>query len=178
MTTPLDIGSAVDAVKPSVIALRRALHQHPELAFSETWTAATLAPRMRALALAVQNGIGGTGVLAMLDGARPGRTLLLRADIDGLPIRCLIHDIANLRTCCLRGRARILGISATSTQLLESWLFTVSRVRALVSLEAVFRPRSGTNGHKSFKRMYVRHVEYPGGVLRFGEVGPGLRRCP
>jgi amidohydrolase len=86
MTTPLDIGSAVEAVKPSVIALRRELHQHPELAFSETWTAATLAARMRALGLAVQDGIGGTGVLAMLDGARPGKTLLLRADIDALPM--------------------------------------------------------------------------------------------
>jgi amidohydrolase len=86
MTIPPDIRSDVDAVGPGIVALRRALHQHPELAFTEVWTAATLAARMRGLGLVVQDGIGGTGVLAMLDGARAGRTLLLRADIDGLPM--------------------------------------------------------------------------------------------
>jgi len=86
MATPLDITPDVDAVTPSVIELRRALHQHPELAFDEVWTAGTLAERMRALGLPVEEGIGGTGVLAMLEGARPGRTLLIRADMDGLAI--------------------------------------------------------------------------------------------
>ena len=86
MTTPLDITPDVGAVTPGVIALRRALHQHPELAFGEVWTAATLAEQMRALGLLVEEGIGGTGVLAILEGAGPGRTLLIRADIDGLPI--------------------------------------------------------------------------------------------
>ena len=84
MTTLPDIVPDVAAVKPSVIALRRALHEHPELAFDEVWTAATLAERMRTLGLVVREGIGGTGVLAMLEGARPGPTLLLRADMDGL----------------------------------------------------------------------------------------------
>jgi len=86
MATLPDLWLDVDAVAPGIVALRRALHQHPELAFSEVWTAATLAARMRSLGLAVQEGIGGTGVLAMLAGARPGRTLLLRADMDGLPM--------------------------------------------------------------------------------------------
>src|SRR5262245_38764802 len=86
MPMRVDLRPDVRAVKPGIIALRRALHQHPELAFSEVWTAATLAARMRSLGLAVQEGIGGTGVLAMLAGARPGRTLLLRADMDGLPM--------------------------------------------------------------------------------------------
>lgn len=76
----------VGALKPRLVALRRELHQHPELAFEEVWTAATLAGRMRALGLEVTEGIGGTGVLAMLDGARPGKTLLIRSDIDALPM--------------------------------------------------------------------------------------------
>ena len=41
---------------------------------------------LRALGLAVQEGIGGTGVLAVLEGATPGKTLLMRADIDVLPM--------------------------------------------------------------------------------------------
>jgi amidohydrolase len=73
-----DLGHDVGALTPAVIALRRQLHQHPELAFEEVRTAATLAVRMRALGLAVHEGIGGTGVLAVLDGGRPGPTLLVR----------------------------------------------------------------------------------------------------
>ena len=88
MATPPrpDVRRDVEAVAPGVIALRRQLHQHPELAFEETWTAATLAGHLRALGLAVHEGIGGTGVLATLEGARSGKTLLVRADIDGLPM--------------------------------------------------------------------------------------------
>jgi amidohydrolase len=71
---------------PGLIALRRTLHEHPELAFEEKRTASTLAGRMRELGLPVHEGIGGTGVLATLDGATPGRTLLVRADMDGLPL--------------------------------------------------------------------------------------------
>ena len=69
-----------------MIALRRQLHQHPELAFEEVWTATILAGRMKALGLVVQGGIGGTGVLAVLEGGKPGKTLLIRADIDALPM--------------------------------------------------------------------------------------------
>ncbi len=86
MSSLVDFGPDIRAVTPSVIALRRELHQHPELAFEEVWTAATLAARMRRLGLAVREGLGGTGVLAVLEGARAGRTLLVRADIDGLAL--------------------------------------------------------------------------------------------
>jgi amidohydrolase len=80
MTTRIDLSNDIKALTPSLVALRRALHQHPELACDEVWTAATLAGRMRALGLAVQEGIGGTGVLAMLEGVKPGKTLLIRAE--------------------------------------------------------------------------------------------------
>jgi amidohydrolase len=86
MTTRIDLSHDIKALTPGLVALRRALHQHPELAFAEVWTAATLAGRMRALGLAVQEGIGGTGVLAMLEGVKPGKTLLIRADMDALPM--------------------------------------------------------------------------------------------
>ena len=75
MTTSVDLSRDVDELAPGVIALRRELHRHPELAFEEVWTAATLAGRMRALGLVVDEGIGGTGVLAMLEGFAPGQTL-------------------------------------------------------------------------------------------------------
>jgi amidohydrolase len=86
MTSLVDLGHDVDDLTPGVIELRRALHQHPELAFEEVRTAATLAARMRALGLAVHEEIGGTGVVAVLEGAGPGPTLLIRADMDALPM--------------------------------------------------------------------------------------------
>lgn len=54
MTAPADLGRDVDELTPGIIALRRALHQQPELAFEEVWTAATLAgqPPSRGFALA------------------------------------------------------------------------------------------------------------------------------
>src|SRR5215813_1742017 len=84
MTTLVDLSQDIRTLKPGLVALRRELHQHPELAFEEVRTAATLAGRMRALGLAVQEGVGGTGVLAVLEGAKPGKTLLIRADMDAL----------------------------------------------------------------------------------------------
>jgi amidohydrolase len=86
MMTLVDLSQDINALKPGLVALRRELHQHPELAFEEVRTAATLARRMRALGLAVHEGIGGTGVLAVLEGAKPGKTLLIRADMDALPM--------------------------------------------------------------------------------------------
>ena len=70
-----------------MIDTRRALHAHPELANEETRTAGLVAGRLRALGLEPRTGIGGTGVIAMIQGGRPGKTVLLRADMDALPIQ-------------------------------------------------------------------------------------------
>ena len=86
MTTVEDLTKTVSSLKESAIALRREFHEHPELAFEETWTADLVAGRMEALGLAVERGIGVTGVLAWLEGTRPGKTLMVRADMDALPM--------------------------------------------------------------------------------------------
>ena len=70
-----------------MIETRRDLHAHPELGFEETRTAALVAERLRAMGLAPRTSVGRTGVLASIAGARPGRTVLLRADMDALPIQ-------------------------------------------------------------------------------------------
>jgi IAA-amino acid hydrolase len=68
-----------------LIALRRDLHRHPELAFRETRTAAAAADAVRALGFEVRTGVARTGVVAELCGG-PGPTVALRADMDALPI--------------------------------------------------------------------------------------------
>lgn len=81
------IKSVADDVYPEVVALRRTLHRHPELSGEEHETAQRVAERLEAVGLDVRTGVAGTGVVATLDGGRSGPTLLLRADMDALPIR-------------------------------------------------------------------------------------------
>jgi amidohydrolase len=73
-------------VVADVIAIRRDLHQHPELGFEERRTAALVAMRLRDLGYEVTEGIGITGVVGVMRGTRPGKTIMLRADMDALPI--------------------------------------------------------------------------------------------
>ncbi len=70
-----------------IVRDRRDLHAHPETAFEEHRTSALVAERLRALKLDVRTGVGKTGVIAMLPGGKPGKTVLLRADMDALPIQ-------------------------------------------------------------------------------------------
>jgi amidohydrolase len=69
-----------------VIATRRDLHAHPELGFEEKRTAGIVAARLRELGYEVHEGIGLTGVVGLLRGTRPGKTVMLRADMDALPL--------------------------------------------------------------------------------------------
>ncbi len=67
-------------------AIRRDLHQHPELGFQEVRTSGIIAKELREIGLEVTTGIAKTGVIAMIDGAKPGPVIMLRFDIDALPI--------------------------------------------------------------------------------------------
>ncbi len=67
-------------------AAYRDLHAHPEVGFAETRTAGVLAARMRELGFAVTEGVGGTGVVAVLENG-PGPVVLVRTDMDALPLQ-------------------------------------------------------------------------------------------
>jgi amidohydrolase len=80
--------NAVDeanAAYPKAYALYVDLHQHPELSAQETHTAARIATELRALGYTVTEHVGGTGVVAILKNG-PGRTVLLRTELDALPV--------------------------------------------------------------------------------------------
>lgn len=68
-------------------SLRRDIHMHPELGFREFRTAAIVSRELESLGLEVTKGIGKTGVVALLEGVKPGPTILLRFDMDALPIQ-------------------------------------------------------------------------------------------
>jgi hippurate hydrolase len=82
----------IDDLVAPLIAFRRDLHAHPELAFAEHRTAALIAEALRQAGLDVHTGIGGTGLVAVLKVGSSGRSIGLRADMDALPM----HEQTNL----------------------------------------------------------------------------------
>ena len=66
--------------------MRRDFHMHPELGFHEVRTGGIVARELEALGLEVTKGVGKTGVVGLLEGAKPGPTLLIRFDMDALPM--------------------------------------------------------------------------------------------
>jgi len=94
----MDIARLVRLLEPDLIELRRDLHRNPELAFEESRTAARIAELLAGRGLSVRQGVGGTGVLADLDGMAPGPRLLIRADMDALPIEeGTAHEFASVQ---------------------------------------------------------------------------------
>ncbi|MFO6447157.1 amidohydrolase [Erythrobacter sp. NE805] len=80
-----DLRDAVAADLPQLVALYKDLHANPELSFQEVETAKKLAARARALGFEVTEGVGKTGVVAVMKNG-PGPVVMLRADMDGLPV--------------------------------------------------------------------------------------------
>jgi len=73
-------------IKDETIALRRDFHKHPELGFEETRTAGIVAERLQDLGLEVTTGVAETGVVGLLRGQSDAPVILLRFDMDALPI--------------------------------------------------------------------------------------------
>ena len=84
---PPNFKQEAEAIFDELVATRRDLHQHPELGFEETRTAGIVAERLNEYGFEVQAGVGQTGVVGLLEGAQAGPTVLLRFDMDALPIQ-------------------------------------------------------------------------------------------
>lgn len=75
------------AVQQKLIELRRRFHIHPELSNKETQTSALVREVLENARLEVRSGLAGTGLVGLLRGTSPGKTLAMRADMDALPIQ-------------------------------------------------------------------------------------------
>ena len=83
----MNINPDVLKIRNTIIRTRRDFHKHPELSFQEFRTSKIVAERLEQYGLIVQKNIGKTGVVGILEGAHPGRTIAFRADMDALPIQ-------------------------------------------------------------------------------------------
>lgn len=86
MALPHDLREAAEEIAPGIVADRRVIHQNPELGYEEKKTSALVAARLQQLGIETRTGVGSTGVVGVLRGGQPGKTVLLRADMDALPI--------------------------------------------------------------------------------------------
>ncbi|HEX4578826.1 MAG TPA: M20 family metallopeptidase, partial [Candidatus Dormibacteraeota bacterium] len=124
------VTSEVDSVAEEVVETRRDLHRHPELSLHEERTAGVAAARSEQLGYSVRGGLGGTGVIADLDGGGgDGPTLMLRADMDALPIlergdgRAVISEVEGVMHACGHDGhvAMTLGAAHVLASLRDSW---------------------------------------------------------
>jgi amidohydrolase len=79
--------SSIRSLQPQLVDWRRRLHQQPELAFQERQTAQLIADHLQAWGINHQVGVAQTGILAVIQGDRPGPVLAIRADMDALPVQ-------------------------------------------------------------------------------------------
>jgi hippurate hydrolase len=78
--------AVAEALQPETVALRRAIHQEPEIGLDTPKTLTKVKDALAGLPLTLKEGRSCTGMIAVLDGAKPGRTVLLRGDMDALPM--------------------------------------------------------------------------------------------
>ncbi|HTX59407.1 MAG TPA: amidohydrolase [Verrucomicrobiae bacterium] len=166
-----------------VVLIRRDLHMHPELAFEEHRTASIVAARLRKLGYEVHEGIGVTGVVGVLRGRRPGRTIMLRADMDALPI---LEETEHAYRSQFEGSMHACGHDGHVAILLGAAALIADRVDELAgTLCLVFQPaEEGQGGAQAMiedglferfgiERAYGLHLssKYATGLLGF-RVGP------
>jgi amidohydrolase len=139
--------SAIDERVPDLIAMRRDLHEHPELAFEEVRTSGIVAQRLKALGLEVQTGIAKTGVVGLLRGnvSKPGaKTIAIRADMDALPI----HELNEIEyRSTIDGKMHACGHDGhTSILLTVADVLTKRRDELPGNVKFVFQPAEETIG--------------------------------
>jgi amidohydrolase len=166
-----------------IIAIRRDLHAHPELGFEEFRTAAIVAERLRSLGYEVHEGIATTGVAGVLRGLAPGKTVMLRADMDALP---LPEEAEHEYRSRIAGKMHACGHDGHVAILLGAAKLIAERRRQLAGTVVLcFQPaEEGKGGAKAMlesgfierfaiERAYALHLfsQLPTGVLGF-RAGP------
>ncbi|MXZ02446.1 MAG: amidohydrolase, partial [Chloroflexi bacterium] len=120
-----------------IVATRRYLHACPETGFQEKETAAYIANRLKQAGLDVYEGLGQTGIVANLQGGKPGRTLAIRADIDALPI----DELTGLEFASTNGNMHACGHDGHITMALTAAeILAANRERIAGNVSFIFQP--------------------------------------
>ncbi len=147
MSASDQLKSDIDELVPDMVALRRDLHQHPELAYEEVRTSAIVAQHLHSLGLEVQAGIAKTGVVGLLRGSasQPGaKTIAIRADMDALPI----HELNELDyRSTVEGKMHACGHDGhTAIALAVAALFSKRQAELTGNVKFLFQPAEEGRG--------------------------------
>jgi hippurate hydrolase len=132
-----------DAAIEQFIAVRRDIHRHPELAFSERRTAALVAAQLGAWGYAVTTGLGGTGVVGQLKRGTSDRRIGLRADMDALPIA---EATGAAWASCEHGVMHACGHDGHTAMLLAAAQHLAQHGRFDGTLNLIFQPAEEGGG--------------------------------
>jgi hippurate hydrolase len=148
MEIPVIPATTLGAHRAHWTSLRRDLHAHPELRFEEHRTAGVVVDELQALGYQVGRGLGGTGVVASLPGADPRRGIVLRADLDALPIE-EANDFAH--ASCAHGIMHACGHDGHTVMLLGAARVLKQMPQLPGAVHFVFQP--GEEGGAGARRM-------------------------
>ncbi len=174
--------AAAEAILPDVIDVRRRLHRHPEIGLQLPRTQALVAESLRAIGLEPRLGESTSSVVAVIQGAHPGPTILLRGDMDGLPLQ---EDTGLEFTSEDRGTMHACGHDTHVAMLLGAARLLVERRDALAGrVLLMFQPgeegyhgarfmleegllEDGPHGAGSVERAVAIHIstKYPAGTI-------------
>lgn len=160
----------IDEIVPGVIADRRHIHEHPELGFEETETAAFVAQRLAALGVEdIRTGIAKTGITALVRGTKPGpeKCVLLRADMDALPID---EEVQADYTSKTPGVMHACGHDAHTAMLMGAARILMERRDAFSgTVKLLFQPSEENNGGGAAPMIEAGVLEDPHVDACFGQ---------
>lgn len=138
------INQQIDEVEAWVVEVYKALHQHPELGKEEYRTSAAISQWLTDLEIPHQNSVAGTGIVGLISGSKPGRTVALRADMDALPI----HEETGLDYASLHdGRMHACGHDAhMAIQLGAAKVLQGMSDKLQGNIKLLFQPDEETDG--------------------------------
>jgi hippurate hydrolase len=143
LTAPLALLAAAEKLQPETIALRRAIHEEPELGLDTPKTLAKVKAALAGLPLSLKEGRSCTGMIAVLEGAKPGRTILLRGDMDALPMP---EDTAMDFRSKVQGCMHACGHDAHTSMLVGAAKLLCARREQLAG-RVLFMFQPGEEGH-------------------------------
>jgi carboxypeptidase Ss1 len=165
-------------IQREIIATRRKIHEHPELSYNEKQTARLVARKLRALGIEVKTGIGGTGVVGLLEGKDGGKVVALRADMDALPVQEMTGEVFKSK---VKGVMHACGHDSHVAMLLGAAMLLTKHKKDLKgSVKFLFQPaeeHGGKGGAKPMIRagdMRDPDVDYVFGLHIYSDLPSGV----
>lgn len=138
------IREEIKPMKDWLLEIRRTIHQHPELGFEEVETSRLVSEWLEIFGYQVKKGLAKTGVVGILEGKRPGKTIAIRADMDALPV-----DEANQVTYAskIKGKMHACGHDAHVAILLGvAKFFSSMKDQVEGNIKWIFQPAEEGGG--------------------------------